>query len=170
MSVKKIAAVFAAAAIIGSATYSLTDNFILDDVVMVSAASSLRRNSTGSEVTKLQKNLIKLNYLKSGSATGKYGSATEAAVKQFQTDYQLYADGIAGAKTLNLIASIINGTLPKRGRSMLGKGRIPRATVQSGTRSAQSSAPAMFAPIMSVSFPKPTIPLPIRQASKASSG
>ena len=111
MSVKKIAAVFAAAAIIGSATYSLTDNFILDDVVMVSAASSLRRNSTGSEVTKLQKNLIKLNYLKSGSATGKYGSATEAAVKQFQTDYQLYADGIAGAKTLNLIASIINGTV-----------------------------------------------------------
>ena len=111
MSVKKIAAVFAAAAIIGSATYSLTDNFILDDVVTVSAASSLRRNSTGSEVTKLQNNLIKLNYLKSGSATGKYDAATESAVKKFQTDYNLTADGIAGAKTLSLIASLIDGTV-----------------------------------------------------------
>ena len=109
MSVKKIAAVFAAAAIIGSATYSLTDSFILDDVVKVSAASSLRRNSTGSEVTKLQNNLIKLNYLKSGSATGKYDSATESAVKKFQTDYSLDADGVAGTKTLSLISAIVNG-------------------------------------------------------------
>ena len=109
MSVKKIAAVFAAAAIIGSATYSLTDNFILDDVVKVSAASSLRRNSTGSEVTKLQNNLIKLNYLKSGSATGKYDAATESAVKKFQTDYNLDADGVAGTKTLNLISALVNG-------------------------------------------------------------
>lgn len=66
MNVKKIAAVFAAAAIIGSASYSLTDHFILEDVVVVSAATTLRRNSTGSEVTKLQNNLIKLNYLSKG--------------------------------------------------------------------------------------------------------
>ena len=109
MSVKKIAAVFVAAAIIGSATYSLTDGFILDDVVKVSAASSLRRNATGSEVTKLQNNLIKLNYMKSGSATGKYDAATESAVKKFQTDYNLTADGIAGTQTLNLISALVSG-------------------------------------------------------------
>ena len=111
MNVKKIAAVFAAAAIIGSASYSLTDHFILEDVVVVSAATTLRRNSTGSEVTKLQNNLIKLNYLSKGSATGKYNAATEAAVKQFQTDYSLYADGIAGSKTLSLLSSIVSGSV-----------------------------------------------------------
>ena len=111
MNVKKIAAVFAAAAIIGSASYSLTDHFILEDVVVVSAATTLRRNSTGSEVTKLQNNLIKLNYLSKGSATGKYNAATEAAVKQFQTDYSLYVDGIAGSKTLSLLSSIVSGSV-----------------------------------------------------------
>ena len=110
MDYKKIAAIFAAAAIIGSSSYGLVDAFVSDNVVTVSAASSLRRNSTGSEVTQLQNNLIKLNYMKSGSATGTYDSATESAVKSFQTDYQLTADGIAGSQTLGLVDSIISGT------------------------------------------------------------
>ena len=72
-------------------------------------ASSLRKNSTGSEVTQLQNHLIKLGYLKSGSATGKYDTATENAVKQFQSDYHLTADGVAGTQTLNMISSIVSG-------------------------------------------------------------
>ena len=110
MDYKKIAAVFAAAAIIGSASYALTDTFLFNDVITVSAASSLRKNSTGSAVKQLQNDLIKLNYLKSGSATGTYDAATEAAVKRFQTDYHLTADGVAGTQTLNMISSAVNGT------------------------------------------------------------
>ena len=109
MNYKKIAAVLAAVAIIGSSSYAITDALLFKDVVTVSAASSLRKNATGSEVTQLQNNLIKLGYLKSGSATGKYDTATENAVKQFQSDYHLTADGIAGNKTLNMISSIISG-------------------------------------------------------------
>lgn len=110
MDYKKIAAVLAAAAIIGSTSYALTDTFLFNDVITVSAASSLRKNSTGSAVKQLQNDLIKLNYLKSGSATGTYDAATEAAVKKFQTDYHLTADGVAGTQTLNMISSAVNGT------------------------------------------------------------
>ncbi len=111
MNFKRIAAVVVAAAILGSSTYVTTDALLFKEVITVSAAtSSLRKNSTGSEVTKLQNNLIKLNYLKSGSATGTYDTATENAVKKFQSDYHLTADGVAGTQTLNMINSVISGT------------------------------------------------------------
>ncbi len=110
MNYKRIAAALAAVAIIASSSYSVADKLIFNDVVTVSAASSLRRNSTGSAVTSLQNNLIALKYLKSGSATGKYDAATESAVKRFQTDYNLTADGVAGTRTVSLLEGIVNGT------------------------------------------------------------
>lgn len=55
--------------------------------------------STGAEVTKIQKKLKALGYY-SGNADGIYGSATKAAVKAFQKNCGITADGIAGSKTL----------------------------------------------------------------------
>ena len=111
MNYKKIAAVLAAAAIIGSSCVLVPEAYMPNGVVTVSASSSLRLNSTGSEVTQLQNNLIRLGYLKSGSAGGTYDVDTENAVRQFQSDYRLTADGIAGSKTISLIDSIVNGSV-----------------------------------------------------------
>ena len=62
-------------------------------------SSSLKQGSTGSQVTALQNKLISLGYL-TGKADGVFGSKTTAAVKAFQKDNKLDADGVAGSKTL----------------------------------------------------------------------
>lgn len=58
-----------------------------------------RLGSTGSEVTKIQTRLKKWGYYK-GSVDGKYGTETQKAVKAFQKNNGLEADGIAGSATL----------------------------------------------------------------------
>lgn len=58
--------------------------------------------STGSEVTQIQQKLTNLGYY-SGSIDGVYGSSTKRAVTNFQRDWGLTADGIAGTKTLNAL-------------------------------------------------------------------
>jgi peptidoglycan hydrolase-like protein with peptidoglycan-binding domain len=69
----------------------------------VSASSLVLKNgSEGSEVTALQKDLVKLGYL-SVDPTGYYGDLTEAAIKKVQKEYGYEADGIAGEVTLSLI-------------------------------------------------------------------
>lgn len=57
----------------------------------------------GTDVKEMQKRLRELDYL--SSATGYYGSDTEAAVKEFQTRNKLTADGMAGETTLELLYS-----------------------------------------------------------------
>jgi len=67
-----------------------------------SAASSQvlsKLGSTGAEVTRVQKKLKALGYY-SGAADGIYGNATKAAVKAFQKNCGITADGVAGPKTL----------------------------------------------------------------------
>ncbi len=58
-----------------------------------------RLGSRGSEVRDIQKKLAALGYY-SGSVDGIYGSKTESAVRAFQRNCGLTADGIAGPKTL----------------------------------------------------------------------
>lgn len=61
---------------------------------------TLRRGSSGEYVKYLQEKLIALGYsVGSYGADGKYGNATIAAVKKFQADRGLTADGVTGAKT-----------------------------------------------------------------------
>ena len=60
---------------------------------------TLKLGASGSDVVKLQKRLLELE-LNSGSADGKFGPKTEAAVKEFQSNKGFLADGIAGPKTL----------------------------------------------------------------------
>ena len=57
---------------------------------------------SGAEVEELQRLLIAKNYL-SGEVDGDFGEATLQALKQFQADNNLDADGICGAQTFNLL-------------------------------------------------------------------
>ena len=56
----------------------------------------------GEEVEEVQRLLIAKNYL-SGEVDGDFGDATLQALKQFQADNNLDADGICGAETLKLL-------------------------------------------------------------------
>lgn len=61
---------------------------------------TLRRGSKGTEVTECQTILLRLGYsLGSCGIDGDFGRTTETAVKEFQRDHQLTADGIVGQKT-----------------------------------------------------------------------
>lgn len=62
----------------------------------------LRLNSSGSAVRALQTNLQTLGYY-GGTVTGTYGRLTKEAVRVFQRDHDLSADGIAGPRTLAAI-------------------------------------------------------------------
>ncbi len=62
------------------------------------AYTLLKKGSRGDAVVALQEKLIALGYL-TGPADGKYGNDTVAAVKAFQRDYGLTADGDAGSST-----------------------------------------------------------------------
>ena len=57
--------------------------------------------------------LRELGYYEGALATGKYLDGTVKAVKAFQKDHDLYADGIAGTKTLDAIyADVLNPETP----------------------------------------------------------
>ena len=62
------------------------------------AYRTLRKGDEGPEVVTLQQALTELGYL-SGAADGNFGTGTQTAVKKFQEDNQLDADGIAGKMT-----------------------------------------------------------------------
>jgi len=64
----------------------------------------LKYGSKGDDVKKLQTRLIELGYLK-GSADGSYGNKTVEAVKNFQKQVGITADGIAGKTTLSKLYS-----------------------------------------------------------------
>ncbi len=66
--------------------------------------SYLAIGASGAMVTDLQQKLSALGYY-TGAIDGQYGSGTQAAVKLFQQQHNLDADGIAGSKTLNLLNS-----------------------------------------------------------------
>ena len=72
-----------------------------------SSGSGLKLGSTGTKVRDLQQDLTTLGYYWA-DITGSFGSKTEAAVKNFQEKNNLSADGVAGTKTLNAIASAIS--------------------------------------------------------------
>lgn len=61
---------------------------------------TIRKGSTGKYVVECQEDLIKLGYnVGEKGADGKFGAATEKAVKEFQRDNGLTADGVVGQKT-----------------------------------------------------------------------
>lgn len=68
------------------------------------SSSTLRMGSSGAEVKKLQNRLKELKYY-NGVVDGDYGQGTYNAVKAFQANNNLTADGIAGPRTLEAIHS-----------------------------------------------------------------
>ncbi|GBG55773.1 ErfK/YbiS/YcfS/YnhG protein [Sporomusaceae bacterium FL31] len=62
----------------------------------------LKYESVGSDVVQLQNQLKALGYLE-GRADGLFNRDTEQAVKRFQHDHDLKADGIVDSKTMNLL-------------------------------------------------------------------
>lgn len=61
------------------------------------------------DVTTVQQQLNDLGY-NAGKADGIFGPATRSAVKSFQSDYKLSADGIAGSKTRAALAEAIKNS------------------------------------------------------------
>ena len=71
--------------------------------INASAATLLKKGSSGSEVVKVQSVLKDLGYFTYSKTTGYYGSITITAVKKFQKAHGLSADGIVGTKTRNVL-------------------------------------------------------------------
>ena len=71
-------------------------------VTSVPTDATLRAGSTGSSVTALQNALNQLGY-NAGTADGKFGASTTAAVMAFQKAKGLTEDGVAGPTTLTAI-------------------------------------------------------------------
>ena len=71
--------------------------------------TTLRRGDIGAEVVTLQEALVELGYL-NGATDGNFGTATETAVKNFQTANGLDSDGIAGRLTLERLYQLSSVT------------------------------------------------------------
>ena len=72
--------------------------------------TKLRYRDSGDAVLRLQQALNQLGYA-AGTADGKFGAATEKAVRNFQKANGLTQDGIAGNATQTLLYQMANGTV-----------------------------------------------------------
>nr|WP_253288801.1 peptidoglycan-binding protein [Amphibacillus sp. MSJ-3] len=94
--------------------YGLRVNGIVDDRTSTKIDqvlnSPLRKGQSNDDVVTLKENLERLGF---GSFSGNknYGSATQAAVEEFQTYYGLRINGIADERTLSEIEKILNSPL-----------------------------------------------------------
>lgn len=87
----------------GSVAPNVQNTNVLDTI--------LNMGDHGSAVKSLQEKLIRLGYsCGNHGADGDFGSATYNAVKEFQKDHNLSADGIAGSQTLTAIDKAIKST------------------------------------------------------------
>ena len=69
---------------------------------------ALRPGDESEEVRQLQTDLVALGY-STGGIDGKYGPATEQAVREFQTSSGLTVDGVAGPATLAALSQALDG-------------------------------------------------------------
>ena len=86
--------------------YAIPAGLYDDTPVPTPDKPTLRRGDQGPYVTLAQTELINRGYdLGSWGADGKFGAATEKAVRQFQQDWGLSVDGIIGPKTWAMLDS-----------------------------------------------------------------
>lgn len=93
--------------------FQMKNDLVIDGYVGYDTKSALFSNNAkknvlsngdeGTQVEKLQNRLVKLGYI--NKATGYFGTDTAKAVKNFQKQHSLSADGMAGAKTLSVLYS-----------------------------------------------------------------
>lgn len=84
---------------------------------------TLKLGSSGTSVKKLQTRLQELGWY-TGVVTGKYDSATEAAVRAFQKAQKLTVDGKAGSKT----QTALYGSNPAKGNATVAPTATPAPT------------------------------------------
>lgn len=72
---------------------------------------TLRKGDRGDEVKVLQSYLVQCGYML--DVDGAFGSKTETAVKLFQRNAGLYADGIVGFNTWTALEEAVNDTAPE---------------------------------------------------------
>ena len=93
---------------------------------------TIRKGNTGKYVELCQEDLKKLGYdIGKTGVDGKYGNATAAAVKQFQTDNGLKADGICGPLTWEALKKAAEDPEPKPERYTV---TIPGTTKEQADR------------------------------------
>ncbi|WP_458720775.1 peptidoglycan-binding domain-containing protein [Candidatus Nitrosocosmicus sp. R] len=68
-----------------------------------SNAQTLKKGNAGEIVVTLQNLLVEKGYIDRDYVDGDFGPGTDAAVKQFQTDNSLTADGIVGPATWQVL-------------------------------------------------------------------
>jgi peptidoglycan DL-endopeptidase LytE len=76
--------------------------------VKPTASRTLKIGSRGKDVSQLQSQLKSLGYFTYPSITEYYGTITAEAVRRFQQNYGLTANGIADSKTLNKLQEVLN--------------------------------------------------------------
>ena len=79
-----------------------------DEQTDVYGSETLREGSRGDAVRLLQENLTLLEFY-SGSITGSYGRLTKEAVRRFQKEHDLSADGVAGPRTVKKLTQLLVG-------------------------------------------------------------
>lgn len=101
-----------------------------------SAPGIMRVGDENSDVKKLQKALEILGYY-DGEIDGKYGKGTTAAVKAYQKDKKLTADGYAGERTVKSIFGSVNS------RTLTTQSDPSKTTAASTSASASSQIKAL---------------------------
>ena len=89
--------------------------------------ANLKQGMSGNEVRDLQKKLIDAgygDYLGKGQDDGIFGTQTAKAVKKYQEDHDLVADGIAGVKTLGSLNSAGSNKSNTGGNTNAGSNKI----------------------------------------------
>ncbi len=103
----------------------------------------LRKGMSGEAVAALQRDLISLGYsCGQYGADGEFGSATRLAVKAFQQDYGLEADGIAGPQTHAMLERL----MPENGEVQPSPASKDVVRIARGSWNVRS-APSIHAPI-----------------------
>jgi len=94
--------------------------------------ATLSAGAQGDEVRRLQLALIAANY-DPGGVDGVYGAGTEAAVRRFQGDHGLTADGIAGPRTWEALgAGTLDAELLRKGSSGIRVRQLQEALSKAG--------------------------------------
>lgn len=92
------------------------------------SGQTLRRGSTGADVSELQGRLHDIGYYK-GAIDGQFGPQTEAAVRAFQRNYGLaQVDGIVGAATRQMLVRATSGWTGNTGSGQGGGSLVGSAS------------------------------------------
>ncbi len=114
---------------------------------IVNDGYAIKLGSSGSDVAEVQNILIAMGYM-DGSADGVCGSGTVDAIKSFQANAGIEADGVAGAQTLDMLAAAAQ---------QFESAKAPaKRSVKSSSKSiteSKSSSEDVYAPIGSVVKP-----------------